>query len=185
MVGFGDAIRLGFSRFVELGGRSTRAEFWWWWLTFAVITTLLEGTTLAFVAGLALFVPSITLLVRRLHDTGRSGWTAWVLLIPGVGVLILLFLLAQPGDPASNRYGPPPVHDVTRAGPSGGHGGGVRDAWRGGFHGGDPGPRGGTGAPSAPPPPDGPRHDPVRGTDERPRASGWDDLPPPAPPGAR
>ena len=169
MVGFGDAIRLGFSRFLELGGRSTRAEFWWWWLTFAVITTVLEGSSLAFLAGLVLVVPSVTLLVRRLHDTGRSGWAAWVFLIPAVGLLILIYFLARPGDPASNRYGPPPVH-------------GVGAPARSGFHGGDPGPQGRAGGPPAP---GGPRHDLGGEEEDRPRASGWDDLPPPASPGAR
>ena len=180
MVGFGDAIRLGLQRFLELGGRSTRAEFWWWWLVLGLITTVLEGTSLAFPIVAVLLVPSVTLLVRRLHDTGRSGWTAWVLLIPAVGLLILLFLLAQPSDTASNRYGPPPARGPAGTGRS--NGGGMGEAWRRRFHGGDPGPQGGTGAP---PPPVGPRHDPSGDGEDRLRASGWDDLPPPAPPGAR
>ena len=186
MVGFTDAIRLGFSRFLELGGRSTRAEFWWWWLVLGAITTILEDTPLAVPVVAVLLVPSVTVLVRRLHDTGRSGWTAWVFLIPAVGLLLLIFFLAQPSDTASNRFGPPPAHGARAPGRSGGAGaggaGGLGDAWRSGFHGGDPGPQGGVGSP---PPPAGPRHDPGGDGDDRPRASGWDDLPPPAPPGAR
>lgn len=195
MVGFVDAIRLGFQRFLEFGGRSTRAEFWWWWLALGVITTILENTPLAFPVVAVLVIPSMTLLVRRLHDTGRSGWTAWVFLIPAVGLLVLLFLLAQPSDTASNRYGPPPAHGPSAAGRTGtdrgsigGLRGGMGDAWRSGWHGGDPGPQGGTGgaaAPGAPPPPGGPRHESGEDGDDRPRASGWDDLPPPAPPGTR
>ena len=195
MVGFVDAIRLGFQRFLDLGGRSTRAEFWWWWLVLGAILTVLEDTPLAFPVGAVLLVPSVTLLVRRLHDTGRSGWTAWLFLIPAVGLLVLIFFLAQPSDTASNRYGPPPTHGAPAPGRSGARGpggpggpGGLGEAWRSGFHGGDPGPRGGTGGtsgPAIPPPPAGPRHDTGGDGEDRPRASGWDDLPPPAPPGAR
>lgn len=180
MVGFVEAIRLGFVRFLELGGRSTRAEFCWWWVVLAVMLTVLEDTPLAFPLGAVLLVPSVTLLVRRLHDTGRSGWTAWLFLIPAFGLLILMLFLAQPSDTASNRYGPPPAHGASASGRSGA--GGAGEAWRSGFHGGDPGPQRGTGTP---PPPGGPRHDPGGDGEDRPRASGWDDLPPPAPPGAR
>lgn len=46
--------------------------------------------------------------VRRLHDTGRSGWWLLVSLVPIVGGIILLVLLASAGEPGPNRYGPPP-----------------------------------------------------------------------------
>jgi uncharacterized membrane protein YhaH (DUF805 family) len=43
----------------------------------------------------ATFLPSLAAAVRRLHDTGRSGW--WLLLnfIPFIGFIIVLVLLAQ------------------------------------------------------------------------------------------
>ena len=52
--------------------------------------------------GLAVLIPSLGVTVRRLHDTGRSGWC--VALVPLVGAIIMV-LDSQPGD---NEYGPSP-----------------------------------------------------------------------------
>jgi uncharacterized membrane protein YhaH (DUF805 family) len=59
-------------------------------------------------AFVALLIPSSAVMVRRLHDTGRSG--AWWLIsfIPFSGIVLLVFTLLR-GDPWSNRYGPPPT----------------------------------------------------------------------------
>jgi uncharacterized membrane protein YhaH (DUF805 family) len=59
--------------------------------------------------GLALLLPSIAVLVRRLHDTDRSGWWYWIVLIPILGWLVLLYFLVSAGTPGANRYGPPPA----------------------------------------------------------------------------
>ncbi|GIT92403.1 hypothetical protein JANAI62_28610 [Jannaschia pagri] len=53
--------------------------------------------------------------VRRLHDTDRSGWWYWVCLVPFVGWLILLILLAAPGDMHRNRFGPGRTSDIERS----------------------------------------------------------------------
>lgn len=100
------AIRSSYRGYLEVAGRTSRAEFWRF-LAFAVIARtlvveLLGGTETAVSLGvLAFVVPMITSGVRRLHDTGRRGW--WWLVVP-----IALVLMALPGDPASNRFGPPP-----------------------------------------------------------------------------
>jgi uncharacterized membrane protein YhaH (DUF805 family) len=47
-------------------------------------------------------------LVRRLHDTGRSGWSLLITLIPLLGLLALFSWLASPGDAGDNAFGPPP-----------------------------------------------------------------------------
>lgn len=62
---------------------------------------------LAMLWGLALFLPALAVLVRRLHDTDKSGW--WVLLsfIP-LGGLVLLFFAVTEGTNGPNRYGPDP-----------------------------------------------------------------------------
>ena len=57
----------------------------------------------------ALFVPSLAAAVRRLHDTGKSGWIILISLIPIVGTILLIVFLAQSGEQQPNQYGPPPV----------------------------------------------------------------------------
>lgn len=59
------------------------------------------------VVGLALLVPSISVMVRRLHDTGKSGWWYWISLVPFVGGIILLVLLVMESTPGANQFGPP------------------------------------------------------------------------------
>jgi uncharacterized membrane protein YhaH (DUF805 family) len=181
MVGYGDAIRSGLSRFTDVRGRSTRAEFWWWWLTASVLATITEGTGLDTLIVLALFVPTFTLLVRRLHDTGRSAWSLLFLLVPALGVFILIYFLVQPSDPASNRFGPPSPTPAGGSVAAAGSGTSAR-GWRGSaWDGGDPGPQPGGGPSVTPGAQDGPGGWP-HGDEEPPRSSGWDDLPPPPPP---
>lgn len=58
---------------------------------------------------LAVLVPSLAVGVRRLHDTGKSGWYMLVSLVPCIGGFYLLFLLIQDGTPGDNEYGPDPL----------------------------------------------------------------------------
>ena len=117
-----DAIRSGFQRAVDLRGRSTRPEYWWWSLMTYVITLLVgdRPSTLESLALLALFVPSLAVTFRRLHDTDRSAWNLLWVLVPVLGVIALLVFLVQRGTPTSNRYGPPPPGTAGAAGPAGG-----------------------------------------------------------------
>jgi uncharacterized membrane protein YhaH (DUF805 family) len=58
------------------------------------------------VVALALILPSLAVMVRRLHDTDRSGWWYWVNLIPcGIGAIWFLVLMLLPGTQGQNRYG--------------------------------------------------------------------------------
>ncbi len=57
---------------------------------------------------LAVLLPHLGVTVRRLHDTGRSGWSALFALIPLVGGVILIVLLATEGERQDNAYGPNP-----------------------------------------------------------------------------
>ncbi len=70
-----------------------------------------EDALLGLLAGLLAIwvsISGIAQAARRLHDTGRSGWWNLILLIPYVGFIVLLFLLAQEGKPGDNEYGPVP-----------------------------------------------------------------------------
>ncbi len=105
-------------RYAEFSGRSRRKEFWFFALFNIIIAVGLGvvDTILAMSIGvmflnplyfLAVLVPTLAVSVRRLHDTGRSGW--WILLgfVPVLGLVILVFMFmdSQPGD---NEYGPNP-----------------------------------------------------------------------------
>jgi uncharacterized membrane protein YhaH (DUF805 family) len=67
------------------------------------------GYSLLSLSFLANFLPSISVLVRRLHDTGRSGWWYWIALVPLVGPILLLIWLCTRGTFGGNEYGPDPL----------------------------------------------------------------------------
>lgn len=68
----------------------------------AMIATLLYG--LLVLVGLATFLPSLAVAVRRLHDTDRSGWWYLIAFVPLVGGFILLFFMVQGPDPRGARF---------------------------------------------------------------------------------
>ena len=97
-------------------GRARRTEYWMFFLVNLVIVIVLTVIGMAVRAGaligdvysLALLIPSIAVGVRRLHDTGRSGWWLLIGLIPLIGTIILIVFLATEGQRGDNRYGPDP-----------------------------------------------------------------------------
>ena len=98
MVGFIQAISLGFSNYFNFQGRATRAEYWWWALFIVIadvlvnfIDSILGTGFIGMLFGLAILIPGLALGARRLHDIGKSGW--WLLLWFAivVGWIILLF----------------------------------------------------------------------------------------------
>ena len=58
--------------------------------------------------GVALFLPSLAVSIRRLHDTGRSGWWLLINFIPLIGLIVFLVFAAQDSEPGDNRYGAKP-----------------------------------------------------------------------------
>lgn len=75
---FVDAIKSGFRNYAKFRGRASRSEYWWFFL-FTVLVQAVGSSideSLGNIAGLVVFLPGLALQVRRLHDTGRSGW--WV-----------------------------------------------------------------------------------------------------------
>ena len=105
-------------RYAEFEGRSTRTEYWLFVLAFYIgdIALSLVGQMLAGENGadalsaifvLATLLPSITVTVRRLHDTGRSGFNMLWALLPIIGWLILFVYTVMPSDPGVNEYGAP------------------------------------------------------------------------------
>ena len=113
---FGEAVNSGFENFANFSGRASRAAYWWWFLfgvLVSIATNILDAAVigapvLSPLAGLALFIPNLSVGVRRLHDTGRSGWWILIGLIPIIGWIVLLIFLIEQGDAGDNEYGPPP-----------------------------------------------------------------------------
>ncbi len=110
---FGTSIGLCFAKYATFAGRAPRAEFWW----FALFVTLVQvGLSIAsaqsqvavYLYGLfslVIFLPYLSVFVRRLHDRDRSGWWYWLFLIPIVGAVILLVWLCSRGTYGPNRFG--------------------------------------------------------------------------------
>jgi uncharacterized membrane protein YhaH (DUF805 family) len=103
-------------KFTVFEGRTQRKEFWMFCLynlIISVVFGILTGIPfigrmlnfLSYALSLAIFVVSLAIGVRRLHDTDRSGLT-WLLgLIPLVGIIIVIVFWAQEGTPGDNKYG--------------------------------------------------------------------------------
>ena len=112
---FVEAVRTVLSKYATFSGRARRAEYWWFTL-FALIVYVLaalvdsaSGSQVAtIVAIVALILPSIAVAVRRLHDTGRSGWWWLLVLIPIVGPIVLIVFAATEGTHGENEYGADP-----------------------------------------------------------------------------
>ena len=120
---FMDAMKSGFRNSFKLSGRASRSEYWYWvlggfifqmvMLVGSIVLAIVEIPVLPALMILApiLLVPgSITLVVRRLHDVGMSGWMWFVALVPVVGALYLIYLFVQEGDAGENTYGAVPTN---------------------------------------------------------------------------
>ena len=114
--GLGDAFRQFFNRYLQFGGRSNRGEFWFWQLDTILISLalgfvdgLLFGVNSAGILsglwGLAVFIPTLSLTARRLHDIDKSGWWQLLMFLPIIGWIILLVWVCRRPDPAPNRFG--------------------------------------------------------------------------------
>jgi uncharacterized membrane protein YhaH (DUF805 family) len=112
-VGFGEAISQAFKNILTFNGRASRSAYWWFSL-FLFIIGIAVGVIVAVASGsrgiqysfdAVGFVLGIALQVRRLHDINRSGYWAFIGLIPIVGAIVLLVFACQPGTPGPNRFG--------------------------------------------------------------------------------
>jgi uncharacterized membrane protein YhaH (DUF805 family) len=65
--------------------------------------------------SLAVLIPALAVAVRRLHDTGRSGWWLLIGLIPLVGPIVLLVFYLLDSDREPNAYGPSPKYGTATA----------------------------------------------------------------------
>lgn len=119
---FGQAVSTCLGKYATFQGRATRSEFWWFYLACVlagmvagIIDLLIFRTSnglLGSLVSLALFLPLLAAGARRLHDIDRSGW--WQLLsFSVIGVLLLIYWWAQPGETTANAHGPAPDQGAT------------------------------------------------------------------------
>ncbi|MCI2395415.1 DUF805 domain-containing protein [Aliiroseovarius sediminis] len=128
---FMESIRTCFSKYVTFQGRAQRSEFWYFvlfvfvgQLLLGVVDSVLFGTVTTYeggfeaqtntpilsgLFGLVTLLPGISVVVRRLHDTDRSGWWYWMFLIPLIGFIILIVWFASKGTHGPNRFGDDPL----------------------------------------------------------------------------
>jgi uncharacterized membrane protein YhaH (DUF805 family) len=119
-----------FRHYASFSGRAPRIEYW----SFVLLMVLVFSFVWLATFGLGLFgfdsfwarhqtpliiifllfgafnllaiLPGLAVTVRRLHDTGRSGWTLLWALVPVAGAVVLICLYASPGTRGENRFGP-------------------------------------------------------------------------------
>lgn len=104
---FGDTFVYFFNHYADFTGRARRQEFWFMYL-WTLIFGLIPFVNIAW--GLATFVPSLALSVRRLHDIGKSGVYLLFYLIPLAGPIIMIVFFATDSDRFANLYGPSPKY---------------------------------------------------------------------------
>lgn len=112
-----EAYKKFFRNYTNFSGRSTRSDYWW-----VVLANFLIGFVIGFIGGLigadkfvkiitsvyelAIIVPAIAIVIRRLHDINKSGWCYLLILIPIIGWIILLVYFCTPSVNENNKYGP-------------------------------------------------------------------------------
>ena len=114
---FGESISSCFSKYVTFDGRASQSEYWWFFLFSLLLNwggVIVEAATpssnevselhiLTNLIALVLFLPSIAVGCRRLHDTGRSGWNQlWMFTI--IGIIPVLIWLSSKGNDHENKF---------------------------------------------------------------------------------
>ena len=130
---FSESIRTCLAKATTWQGRAARSEYWYFvlfnfsCLFVAALIDRMLGTSFTFpdpttgelnslfygwvyvLVALALFLPNLAVLVRRLHDTNHSGWWYWIVLVPLIGAILLLVWFCSRGTNGNNAYGPDPL----------------------------------------------------------------------------
>ena len=102
--------------YANFSGRARRKEYWFFILVqfgviliASVIDSIIfkKPSVLYMLTALALFIPSLAVSVRRLHDIGKSGWWYLICLIPLIGAILLIVWFATETKPETNQWGKP------------------------------------------------------------------------------
>ena len=118
---FGESISTCFKKYFVIQGRASKSEFWWFqllWSASFFIMFIFEGSepVTYFFYGIIviIFIPLFTVGVRRLHDTGKSGFYYFWSLVPFIGSLIVLAFMLGDGTKGRNQYGDNPLKKSKR-----------------------------------------------------------------------
>ncbi len=112
--------------YVNFSGRARRKEYWFFVLFNSIFTSIammidnLANITyygeiygyITSIYGLLTFLPNFAVLVRRLHDTERSGWWVFISFVPLVGYIWLFVLTIMEGNVGENYYGDDPKVEI-------------------------------------------------------------------------
>lgn len=114
-------------QFGDFSGRARRREYWWFnfvnWIVvvaiyfLAMYTSPTEGPSgfwlvIMVVYLLAVMIPGLAVTVRRLHDTGKSGWWILINFVPYLGAFVLFIFTVLDSSPGPNDYGSNPKAEV-------------------------------------------------------------------------
>ena len=111
---FVESITICFKKYFVIQGRASKSEFWWfqllWTSSMFIITFVNSDPVSFFFIGIIVIsvIPLFTVGVRRLHDTGKSGFYYLWSLVPFVGSLIVLAFMLGDGTKGKNLYGKNP-----------------------------------------------------------------------------
>ncbi|MFA7326226.1 MAG: DUF805 domain-containing protein [Candidatus Kapaibacterium sp.] len=104
------------SNYMSFKGRARRREFWHFFLTnfiaYLVLSVIEVELGIAYYLTLTylafIFIPTISVTVRRFHDLGKSGKYALLYLLIFVGAVMIMYYTIQEGDEGTNKYGESP-----------------------------------------------------------------------------
>ncbi|MCD7904104.1 MAG: DUF805 domain-containing protein [Clostridiales bacterium] len=110
-----------FKNYANFKGRDSRKQFWMFILfnfvislIIQVVAALILGDSAAIIMSiyeLIVLIPSIAIIVRRLHDINKSGFWIFINCVPLIGWIWYLILVCKKGDEGSNRYGSVPTEE--------------------------------------------------------------------------
>lgn len=108
--------------YANFKGRARRKEYWMFFLVNFIISFIISSiftvvamtsklpalASVGYLYSLAILLPSLAVAVRRLHDVGKSGWWILIGIIPIIGTIWIIVLLATDSTPGENKWGPNP-----------------------------------------------------------------------------